>query len=213
MPRSAIRAWHPDNPETLRAFRYDISTEIFHHGITIMPRKFTDNAGREWSIVIGLYTAQRIKELSDGRIDFVDTSRVQSGRNALIEMSEDVELCGRVLWWLVEDQATAVGVTERQFGEAFDLDVLDAAQTALAEALIDFFPSRLRDTLRRAAELARKSYEREMATVEAKAEELTNSPEFEQMIDAAIRGQTSGSSPDLRAADPLMYTAGLPNSH
>lgn len=176
-----------------------------------MARTFTDREGRDWKILIGLYTAKRIKDLSGGVVDFVHTSRVQSARNALIEMAEDVELCGRVLWWLCEEQATKKGITENDFADAFDLDVLDAAQTAVAEAIIDFFPSRARPALHHAVELARKVADQQMTELDQKTTELVNSPEFEEMVTAATRGALSGNSPDLRAADPLKYFPENPN--
>ena len=169
-------------------------------------RTFTDQHGNEWKILIGLYTANRIKELSDGRIDFVDTSRAQNARGALIEMAEDVEITGRVAWWLCEEQASERGLTEEQFADGFNLDTLIAFQTAVAEAVIDFFPSRSRAAIRQAAELAQRIYQEETETIDAAAQEILQSPELETMIRGAIRGQTSGSSPDLRAADPLMYS-------
>jgi len=176
-----------------------------------MARTFTDRDGREWTIRIGLYTANRIKELSDGVIDFVDTSRVQSARNALIEMAEDVALCGRVLWWLCEDQAKEHNIGEEQFADGFDLDVLDAATTAVAEALIDFFPSRARPALQHGIELAREITDRALMDLDQKTTDIVNSPEFERMIAGAIHGQLSGSLPDLRAVDPLQSSIATPN--
>jgi len=176
-----------------------------------MARTFTDRNGLEWSILIGLYTANRVRNLSDGRVDFVDTSRVQSARNALIEMAEDVELCGRVLWWLCEDQATERGIDEKAFADAFDLDVLEAAQMAVAEAIIDFFPNRARPALHHAVEIAREATTAAMLELDEVTTDLVNSPEFEQMVQGAIRGAMSGNSPDLRAADPVNYSIAAPN--
>lgn len=177
-----------------------------------MLRSFTDKNGLEWKIVIGLYTARRVKELSDGRIDFVDTSRAQSARNALIEMAEDVEMTAQVLWWLCESQAGERGLSEIEFAESFDLDILDAAQCAVAEAVIDFFPSRHRAALRKATEIARQAYETEMVEVDQLSTELIESPEFERMIRQAVTaGVTSGSSQDLHSVDPLISSVSHPS--
>lgn len=175
-------------------------------------RTFTDTQDRQWRITIGLATARRIKELSDGKIDFVDTSRVQSARNALIEMSEDVELCGRVLWWLCEAQAIELHVSENEFADAFNLDTLEQAQTAVSEAIIDFFPSRARPALQQAVAIAREVFDQETQELTQQTNELVSSPEFRTMIESAIRGNLSGNSPDLRAADPLISGVPIPSS-
>lgn len=56
----------------------------------------------------------------------------------------------RLLWMFCADQAAAKNITEEDFGELFDGDVLEAAVAAVMEAVVDFFPkARGRDEIRK----------------------------------------------------------------
>lgn len=164
--------------------------------------KFTDNQNREWQISIGLATAQHIKLQTGGRVDFVEQARTGQGKEVFLLLANDIELLGQVAWLLCEAQATELGVSELQFAEAFDMDVLESFQTALIRAAIDFFPSRSRSVLLKALEVAERISDTDNATATAKARELMDDPQFEQMIRRAIRstpGGLSGSGPDTSA--------------
>lgn len=160
---------------------------------------FTDTQGRVWNIAIGLATARRLRDQTDGRIDFVEQARTGQGKEIFETLAGDMELLGQVAWLLCEVQAEESGISELNFAEAFDMDVLDKFQTALIRAAIDFFPSRSREVLKKALQLAEQIAEKENAEISEKAAQLMEDPQFEQMIRKAIHrtpGDLSGSGPD-----------------
>lgn len=166
--------------------------------------RFTDNKNRVWSLAIGLATANHLKEQTEGRVDFVEQARTGQGKEVFSLLANDLELLGQVAWLLCEAQATEQGVSELDFAEAFDMDVLDNFQTALIRAAIDFFPSRSREVLRKALEVAERITRDDNATAVKKATELMEDPQFEQMIRKAIQrtpGDLSGSGPDTLDLD------------
>lgn len=71
----------------------------------------------------------------------------------LAKITEDPELLPRILWTLVRTQADSKGITREMFLGAVVGDVAEAAGLALAEAVVNFIPSRSRrETLRLALE-------------------------------------------------------------
>ena len=160
---------------------------------------FTDTQGRVWTISIGFATARRLSDQTDGRIDFIEQARTGQGKEIFETLANDMELLGQVAWLLCEAQAEEAGVSELDFAEAFDMDVLDKFQTALIRAAIDFFPSRSREVLKKALQLAEQIAEKDNAEISEKAAQLMEDPQFEQMIRKAMRrtpGDLSGSGPD-----------------
>jgi hypothetical protein len=151
-------------------------------------RKFTDKTGREWSLQLGLATARHIARATDGRVDFVEQSR-GTGHNLFSELASDLELLGQVLFLLVEPQCVELGISELEFADGFDMDALERAQTALIEAVIDFFPSRSRGLLLEAKAVAERVAEDETAGTLEKARELLHSQEMRNVMVAAIRGK------------------------
>lgn len=89
----------------------------------------------------------------------------------------------RVLWILVEEQATAQGVDGKQFGEAFDGDTFEAAAAALEAALENFIPPRRRSLMRSLLDLTREGEAKQIA---AAMEEAKN-PDFMAKLDQATR--------------------------
>ncbi len=158
-------------------------------------RTFSDLAGREWRLSIGLATARRVKEQTGGRVDFVEQAKGGNGHNVFGALAADFELLGQVLWLLCEPQATELGVSELEFVEAFDMDTLARAQDALVEATIDFFPNRSRSLLREGAAVAVELAAEEATAAEMKARTILHSPEMKDVMRAAIRGKPSSSMP------------------
>lgn len=150
-------------------------------------RTFNDRDGREWRLQIGTFTADRIKAATNGRVDFVEQGR-GTGHNIFSVLANDLQLFGQVLWLMVERQAEEAGISESEFADAFDMDALERAQSALIEATIDFFPFRSRGLYTEAKTIAeRVAAEQEIATIE-RAREILHSQEMKDVMIAAIRG-------------------------
>jgi len=105
-------------------------------------RSFQDRRGREWRVELNVGDVERLRasSLALNVLDVVDEHRAEA---CYTRLSDPVTLV-RVLWHLIEDQATAIGVTPEDFGGAMGGDALDDAAAALDQALVDFFPRSLR---------------------------------------------------------------------
>lgn len=106
---------------------------------------FRDTAGRTWTIVVNFATACRIEDESgiDVRRIFDDASEDHA---RLMRPSHSF----RALCAAVRDQLADRGITDDEFGRAFDHETCDAAIVALSEAVIDFFPNPTREKIRSA---------------------------------------------------------------
>ncbi len=104
-----------------------------------MPHKFTDSAGKEWSISLNLGEAKRIKDARE--VDLLDATNLQ-------RLASDPYLLGDVLYLVCESQAAAAGIDSKQFGEQLAGDAIDAAADAFLAELVDFFPKRQREALK-----------------------------------------------------------------
>jgi len=93
--------------------------------------KFTDQLGREWvlKIDVPMLARFRVAGLNLGAV-----MRDPKGLDAL----DDPETLGRVLWVVVEAQATARQVDQDSFAAGFDGPTIFAAIEAFEEALADF---------------------------------------------------------------------------
>ena len=160
--------------------------------------KFKDCEGREWSLQVNVAAARELRDRLD--IDLLD------GGQSLQKLADDPYTAANVLYVLCERQAKAREISDEQFGEALAGDSFEDATTALLEEVIDFFPRRQREAMKKILAT--------LATVKGKAVELTerklDGPELETAmttiltqaeaeIDARLAeltaGVTSGSGP------------------
>jgi len=128
------------------------------------PRTFVDSAGRRWTLRVDVGKAQQVREQLHIDLLKSDTERT------ILELADNpIDLCG-VLWLLVKQQAAAAGVDNQAFWEGMTDDAVEAATFAFLEALIDFFPRRRQDALRRIVAKMRDVGEKQLAHVEAAIE-------------------------------------------
>lgn len=175
---------------------------------------FTDNQSRTWKLALGLATCRRLSQETDGQVDFVEQARTGQGKEVFQRLANDLALLGQVAWLLCEAQAEELGVSELDFADAFDMDVLDQFQTALIRAAIDFFPSRSRPMLLKALEVGEQIAAEENTRTSQQATELMKDPQFKEMIRKAVRrtpGDVSGSGPVMSDSDPPICSAAGPN--
>lgn len=132
---------------------------------------FKDSTGCNWNLQINVAAVKRVKTACG-----VDLSQISDD---LIErFSSDPCLAVDVLYVLVKAQADAIPLTDEQFAERLGGDSLELAGEAFMQELIDFFPSRTRSMLQRAAS---KGKELQAAMV-ALAEKKTDDPELQSQI-------------------------------
>lgn len=108
---------------------------------TTAGRSFTDTEGRRWTLNITIADVRRVRDQLD--IDLMEL--VEGG--LLERIAGDPVLLVDLLYALCGDDAAALG--DQAFGRSFDGDVIEQAQRAFVEAVIDFFPPAKRETLRR----------------------------------------------------------------
>ena len=96
--------------------------------------KFRDAEGREWklSLTVGMVTRLR----TDAGFELGKASSADRLGEMLFANPETV---ARVLWVMIERQAEPLGVTPEAFADGLDGPTIEAASTAILEAIIDFF--------------------------------------------------------------------------
>lgn len=129
---------------------------------------FKDAAGRAWEVVIDVAAVRRVRAAVG--LDLL--ALAENGARPLGELLGDAVLVVEVLYVLCEPQAKAASVSDEDFGRLFAGDVLEAATDAFTEELVDFFPRRLREAMRRMLAKARDLSARMLTQVEAKIDAI-----------------------------------------
>jgi hypothetical protein len=129
---------------------------------------FIDTAGREWPIALNVGTAKRV-QIETG----INLYRLLEGEfSGLAELLADpIKLAG-VVWALVKPDALTRGVSAETFLESLSGEVLERAGELLIDGILDFFPPRRREVLRRILEAARALNETKLRELETKVAEL-----------------------------------------
>jgi hypothetical protein len=128
--------------------------------------KFTDAKGRDWTIAITTGNVKAVRQRLD--VDLVDLNN-----SAVNRLAEDFVLLVDVLWVLCEQQAAnkQPPVSPEEFGEALVGDPIEAACSAIAESIADFFPGQRRSLLQqanvKATQVRRKAEELALAKLTA----------------------------------------------
>jgi hypothetical protein len=132
-------------------------------------REFKDDEGRPWRVVMTVGAASRVKDLvridlqedeeqPDGSVRKVDRSipfdliDVSTIGRALEVIRSRYSTIGEVLYAILCRQVDERKLTKEEFLEALRGDSLEAAQRALEEELVDFFPLRLRRMIKQLVE-------------------------------------------------------------
>jgi hypothetical protein len=96
-------------------------------------RSFTDNSGRTWELMIDVPTLRRVKQITGVNLSSI---LKPGGSDAL---TDPVTLAD-VLYVVCQPAADAANVSDEDFGRSLRGDAIDAAGTALLEAVADFMP-------------------------------------------------------------------------
>jgi hypothetical protein len=138
--------------------------------------QFTDAKQRPWTLNVTTGTIKKAR--SELKLDLADPTQATMDR-----LADDPVLLVDLLWLVCAEQAKERGVSPEDFGGALVGDPIDAAVSALLEAVSDFFPRQKRLLLREANAKA--------ATVRQKATDLAlaklNDPELEAKITEAMK--------------------------
>jgi hypothetical protein len=142
---------------------------------------FKDKKGRTWLVEVDGELVERLAQ-SELKLDIWDAGDPEKSPAFYRRLS------GRtlvdVLWFLVMDKAAAASVDVMSFAAGLGGDAIERAETALHEAIEDFFPQRLRGRLTAARAAVLKV---ERMAIEKQAAAMTD-PRLEERIAAAFDG-------------------------
>ena len=99
-----------------------------------MDRKFTDTTGRVWRLRITVGDVKRIREQTG-----FDVNKFGDAEETL-KLVENHLLIAEILVVVCQDQMATDGITQDQFEDALDGDVLETAADQLIHALVDWLP-------------------------------------------------------------------------
>lgn len=101
---------------------------------------FTDTKGRSWEVKINIGVLKRIKSLTG--IDLLDAETGILSSN----LSSPVIVCD-ILFATVKPQADSIGVSDIDFGESMNGEILEKAQELLYIETANFFPKPRREIM------------------------------------------------------------------
>lgn len=131
---------------------------------------FKDSKDQQWTVGITVNTVKRVR----AALNF-DLLATVEDKAALMRLATDRELLVDVLFAVCEPQAKERGINGEGFAEALGGgDGLEAAATAMLEALADFFPKHRREPLHLALAKLRQVQEKagQLATAKINAIDL-----------------------------------------
>jgi hypothetical protein len=105
-------------------------------------RTFKDADGREWAVEVTMRTVRSVREATDGRVDLLAVFTPEFS-----QLLADPFVLAAVLYAVCRKRAEEKAIDADGFADGLRGDALDAASTALLEAVADFFPSRQRELL------------------------------------------------------------------
>lgn len=156
-------------------------------------KSFTDTAGRAWTIVINVAAVKRVRALLGINLYALVDDRF-AGLSRLL--GDPVDLVD-VLYVLCKDEATALGVSDEDFGRAMAGDAIERAADAFLAELTDFFPTpRVRQALGRLIEAGGTMRDRLLDRAMAELEAIDLDAELDRLI------ASSGGSPAPSASTP-----------
>lgn len=95
--------------------------------------KFTDNAGREWTVEANVSTVERVRK--DTGFDLNGLA----GFDLISDILDDPVLQTNIIYCMIEKQASKTGVSEDDFKEAMGGESLDTSAVALLQEMKSFF--------------------------------------------------------------------------
>ena len=109
-----------------------------------MTHKFNDAAGRTWALSLHVGIFEDVQKATGLNLD----DFAKDNLKMLATLSNNPRLLVRVLYVALKEQADAEKITPEQFGGAMRGDALPEALDAFADAMVDFYPTRIADPMR-----------------------------------------------------------------
>jgi hypothetical protein len=159
-------------------------------------KTFTDTAGRVWTVQIDVTAIKRLRDLLG--LDLGGSSE-KSPADFAERLLRDPIFLADALYVVCKPEADSRSLSDEDFGRALRGDVIEAAQAALLQEYVDFFPSLQRTALEKLVAQARRLQE---ATVKLALDRLDR-PETEQAVLALIERELDQRLAGLRGASSL----------
>jgi len=122
--------------------------------------EFKSSDGKTWLLHFTIGMVRRLR--AEMGFDFAD---LQGGK-ALMEVGNDPEKYGQLLWVLCEKQADLAKISEEDFAESLDGDAVESSATALELAIVNFTRKSARSAVRNVMKQAATAQEAAMEVVE-----------------------------------------------
>ena len=139
-------------------------------------KTFIDNTGRAWTVSLNVGTLKRVRDLCK-----VDLMQAVEGKLVERLIADPVLLCD-VIFAVCKEEADKLQISDIDFGRSLGGDAIDSATTALLEELVDFFPQRRREVLRKALHKMNQLQEKSVKA----AILFLDSPELEMLMEKAL---------------------------
>jgi len=168
--------------------------------------KFTDTAGREWTVEFDCFLLDRVRKEAD--VDLADISAV-----GLLAIEQDVTALVRVLSVVCADQWKTRGLTARDFQKPIRQDALIRARDAVMEALADFFPQSAWSAMRSSSQTRASRPEMSAQDLQLATGFLKLAPEVQRDVMTLIQQEmASGSSPLSEREPSASVSDAMPQS-
>ena len=126
-------------------------------------KEFYDGNNRKWLLNIKISSCKVVMEATN-----IDIATFPECINQLA----DIFVFSKILWLLIKGQAEKANVTEEDFYDSLDGEVVDKAFQAFLEEIVNFSPPQKRELLRKLIKKAMEHSETQMKIVEAQIESL-----------------------------------------
>ncbi len=159
-----------------------------------MPTTFNDTSGRQWDVSLTVGAIKRVREA-------LGLSLADLSEQTLASLIDDPSLIADVCWHICKPAAGSV--TEEQFYAGLDGPTVDAASSALLEAVVNFCRSPRRPLVQKILDKLR----RVEAAAASVIEKRLDNPATEAAMLAAILGtaptDSAGNSPESSASTQI----------
>lgn len=154
-------------------------------------KTFTDKKNRKWELELNVGSARRVKD--ETGVNMLNLLSLESNGRASTEplekLIDDPFALVNVLCVLCRKQAEKENISDEEFAEIFDADVIEAATNALIEEIINFSPAAKRKALTKFYQTA----QRIAAEKEAELDKLLNDGSLEAKIEEEMKKSFTGS--------------------
>ena len=161
---------------------------------------FKDAEGREWIVELHVRAIREIKARTGVNLSELMALDFDSA-NSVSEALMDTMTVADMLWVVCESQRT---ISKEDFESAIKGDVVEAAESALMESVIEWFPKRKREVLRKLTSLPEKVVQQMVEFMENQAAEEEVAGATEETEEATKTDTTQESTEQLGTQSTTM---------